>query len=65
MTKNMGTIDRAIRIIVGLALLIGFFVNTEASMRWLYLIGIVPLVTGLMGSCALYSILGINTCKRR
>lgn len=60
--KNMGTLDRALRIIIGAALLIGFFVNTEASMRWLYLIGIVPLATGLISSCPLYTLFGIRTC---
>ncbi len=61
--KNVGTIDRALRILVGLALLAGFFLNAEASYRWLYLIGIVPLATGLMSSCPVYSIFGIKTCK--
>lgn len=62
-SKNVGKIDRLIRIVVGVALLAGFVLNAEASYRWLYLIGIVPLATGLMNSCALYSIFGINTCK--
>ncbi len=60
--KNEGTIDRALRIIAGLALLAGFFLMPEASYRWALLIGVVPLVTGLMGSCPVYSLLGINTC---
>jgi hypothetical protein len=60
--KNEGTLDRAIRVIVGLALLAGFFLMPEASYRWALLIGVVPLVTGLMGSCPAYSLLGINTC---
>jgi hypothetical protein len=61
--KNVGTIDRAVRIIVGLGLLAGFFLNqSESPWTWLYLIGIVPLATGLMGSCGLYSVLGISTC---
>lgn len=60
--KNVGTIDRALRIIVGLALLLGFFLNADASMRWLYLVGVVPLATGIFGTCGLYSVLGINTC---
>jgi len=63
--NNVGPIDRAARIIVGLALIAGFFLNPEASLRWLYLIGIVPLATGLLGSCGLYSLLGINTCGLR
>lgn len=60
--KNEGTVDRALRVILGLALLAGFFLMPEASYRWAFLLGVVPLATGLMGSCPLYSILGINTC---
>lgn len=60
-TLNVGTIDRIVRIVVGLALLAGFFLNSEASLRWLYLIGLVPLVTGLAGSCLLYRLFGIST----
>ncbi|WP_321362888.1 DUF2892 domain-containing protein [uncultured Celeribacter sp.] len=63
--KNVGGIDRILRIVVGLALILGFFLNPDASMRWLYLLGIIPLATGLMQSCVLYSILGINTCKMK
>ncbi len=62
MQKNEGTLDRAIRIIVGLALIAGFFLNS-GSYSWLYLVGIIPLVTGLLGSCPVYTILGIKTCK--
>lgn len=62
---NVGGIDRILRIAVGLALIAGFFLNPDASMRWLYLIGIVPLATGLMSSCPLYSILGLNTCPMK
>ncbi|SHL52423.1 Protein of unknown function [Roseovarius marisflavi] len=60
--KNVGTIDRALRIIVGLALLAGFFLNRDGAYSWLYLIGIIPLVTGLLSSCPLYTILGLRTC---
>ena len=60
--RNVGTLDRIVRIVVGLALLAGFFLNADASLRWLYLIGIVPLATGLFGSCALYSLFGVSTC---
>ncbi len=63
--KNVGTIDRAIRIIVGLALIAGFFLNSGGSYSWLYLLGIVPLATGLMGSCPPYALLGINTCSMK
>jgi hypothetical protein len=62
-SKNIGSIDRLLRIVVGLALLAAFFL-TPATSGWhyAYLIGIVPLLTGLMSSCPLYSILGISTC---
>ncbi len=59
--KNEGNIDRILRVVVGLALIIAYFTAENAS-PWL-LVGIVPLVTGLMGSCPLYSILGISTCR--
>lgn len=65
LAKNVGGIDRILRIVVGLALLVGFFMNAEASMRWLYLIGLVPLATGLMQTCPLYTLIGLNTCPTR
>tara|TARA_R110000851_G_scaffold207118_1_gene359104 strand:+ start:216 stop:419 length:204 start_codon:yes stop_codon:yes gene_type:complete len=60
--KNVGSIDRALRILLGLALLAGFVLNRDGAYSWLYLVGVVPLVTGLMSSCPLYSILGLSTC---
>lgn len=65
MTRNVGGIDRILRIVIGLALIAGFFMNPDAGLRWLYLIGILPLLTGLLGTCGLYSLLGINTCGIR
>lgn len=61
--KNEGTLDRTLRVILGLALLAGFFLMPEATYRWAFLIGIVPLATGLLGSCPVYSLLGIKTCS--
>lgn len=63
LAKNVGGIDRILRIVVGAALILGFFLNMGAAYSWLYLIGIVPLATGLMQSCPLYSIFGMNTCS--
>lgn len=60
--KNVGKTDRILRIVVGVALLAGFFLNRDGAYSWLYLIGIIPLATGLMSSCPLYSIFGISTC---
>jgi hypothetical protein len=62
---NVGGIDRVLRIVVGLALLAGFLLNADAAYRWAYLIGIVPLATGLMSSCPAYSIFGISTCPMK
>jgi hypothetical protein len=60
---NEGTIDRALRVIVGLALIGWFFADQGAGFwHWAKLIGIVPLVTGLVGTCPVYSLLGISTC---
>ena len=59
MTKNVGSIDRILRVVIGVLLIIGALMGYG----WWMWIGIVPLATGLMGSCLLYSMLGINTCK--
>jgi Protein of unknown function (DUF2892) len=59
---NVGSVDRAIRVIIGLALLAAFFLYPDASWRYWMLIGIVPLATAFVGSCPLYSVLGMSTC---
>lgn len=59
MTKNMGTADRAIRVIIGLVLLSLVFIGPQTA--WGF-IGIIPLATAAIGNCPLYSILGIKTC---
>lgn len=59
---NVGGIDRVLRIIVGLVLLTLFFLYPDASWRYAALIGIVPLATGLLGTCPLYSLFGMSTC---
>lgn len=56
---NIGTIDRALRIIVGLALLALVFIGPQT---WWGLIGLIPLATGLFSTCPLYSMLGMSTC---
>lgn len=60
---NVGGTDRILRIVVGLALLVWFFVD-QGQGFWHYakLIGVVPLLTGLLSSCPMYSLLGISTC---
>ena len=63
--KNVGSGDRLLRIVAGLVLLSLFFIYPEASWRYFALIGIVPLTTGLLSTCPLYSIVGINTCPAK
>ena len=65
MKTNVGGLDRTLRVILGIVLLVAFFMLPEAGYRWLLLIGIVPLATGLMGSCPVYSIFGVSTCKMK
>lgn len=60
MQKNEGTLDRVLRVGGGL-LLIGLAATNVVGV-WGY-IGIVPLVTGAIGTCPLYSMLGIRTCS--
>ena len=62
---NEGSIDRILRVVIGAALILGFFLNRDGAYSWLYRIGIVPLVTGLIVTCPLYSILGISTCNMK
>lgn len=61
MKKNEGTVDRILRVIAGIVLLSLTVIGPESP--WGY-IGIIPLVTGLVGMCPLYSILGICTLKK-
>ena len=60
MKANVGTTDKVVRIILGIGLLSLLFI-LEGSAKWLGLIGLIPLGTALVGSCPLYSVLGIAT----
>ncbi|GLH71347.1 hypothetical protein GETHPA_28800 [Geothrix rubra] len=64
MQVNVGSADKAVRIVIGLALLSLLFL-LEGKARWFGLIGIVPLLTAFTGFCPLYSLLGVNTCPRK
>jgi hypothetical protein len=59
MQANVGSLDRALRIIVGLALLSLVFVGPQTLWG---LVGIVPLLTAAVGFCPAYTLLGLNTC---
>jgi hypothetical protein len=60
--RNEGSLDRLLRIILGLGLLALVFVGPQTPLGW---IGVVPLLTGLVGFCPAYRIFGINTCGLR
>jgi hypothetical protein len=60
MTHNEGTLDRAVRIVLGLILLSLIFIGPQT---WFGLIGLVPLATGIVGFCPLYRVFGLRTCS--
>ncbi len=67
MKVNVGSLDRIVRIVLGIAL-IAFalgYIAPGGAYHWLGWIGVVPLLTAAVGSCPLYSILGLSTCPMK
>jgi hypothetical protein len=62
MPRNEGSLDRILRIVVGLVLIALVFVGPQTQWGW---IGVVPLLTGIIGFCPAYAIFGIRTCPRQ
>lgn len=62
MKTNVGGIDRILRIVIGLVLIALAATGTVGAWGW---IGVVPLATGALGSCPLYTMLGFNTCPMK
>jgi hypothetical protein len=60
MNKNVGIIDRTLRIVAGLALIALTTTGTIGPWGW---IGVVPLATGVLGWCPAYTLFGFKTCK--
>jgi hypothetical protein len=58
--KNIGSTDKILRIILGVALIAGALMGMGV---WMW-IGVIPLATGLLNTCPLYSLIGINTCPK-
>ncbi|MEM4256846.1 MAG: DUF2892 domain-containing protein [Candidatus Diapherotrites archaeon] len=60
MQKNVGDLDKSLRIILGLLIIVlGIYFQ-----NWLGVLGLIPLITGLINYCPAYSLLGFNTCKK-
>ena len=59
---NEHPIERVVRILIGIGLISIVFVGPQTPWGW---IGIVPILTGLLGRCPLYTLLGINTCPMK
>jgi len=63
MKANVGFVDKIVRLVLAL-ILFSLFALLPGDARWLGLLGLVPLFTGLVNWCPLYTLFGINTCKR-
>ncbi|SBT05394.1 conserved exported hypothetical protein [Candidatus Accumulibacter aalborgensis] len=59
MKTNVGGIDKILRIVIGIALITMAALGVVGAWGW---IGVVPLLTGLFGTCPAYTLLGMNTC---
>lgn len=67
MHSNVGTIDRVLRVAIGLLLIayaipLGF---PQTGWNWTGWVGVVPLITGLVGMCPAYRLLGISSCRSK
>lgn len=67
MKRNIGLLDKAIRILIAALAAILFFTNTITGTLGIIVLGVgaVMLTTALVNFCGLYTLLGINTCKRK
>ena len=59
MEKNVGNLDKLVRVVIGLALIAMVFVGPQSPWGW---IGVIPLATAAMSWCPLYTVVGIKTC---
>jgi hypothetical protein len=59
LVKNVGSIDRILRIVVGLGLISLVFVGPQTPWGW---VGVVPLLTAFISFCPLYTLIGVRTC---
>lgn len=64
MKPNIGSVDKTIRIIAGLAILSLVFL-LEGNVRWWGLLGLAPILTAFVGFCPGYTVFGLSTCKTK
>ncbi|TVP51920.1 MAG: DUF2892 domain-containing protein [Halomonas sp.] len=62
MSRNVGGIDKILRILIGVALIVLALTGTIGVWGW---IGVLPLATGLFNFCPAYKLIGLNTCKTK
>jgi hypothetical protein len=62
MTCNVGGIDRILRAVIGIALIAIVFVGPKTNWGW---IGLIPLLTAIVGWCPPYALFGLSTCKTK
>ncbi len=62
MKQNVGNIDKAIRIVMAIAIFSLYFV-IDGNLKFVALIGLIPLLTALVSVCPLYTIFGLSTCS--
>jgi hypothetical protein len=60
--SNEGMVDRALRVVAGVVLVGLVFVGPKTPWGW---IGVIPIVTGLVGTCPLYTMFGWRTCPMK
>ena len=67
MKKNVGITDKWIRILIAVVILAlyGFDIITDTTAMILLIVGVILLLTSLISFCPLYTIFGINTCKKK
>ncbi|MAM61180.1 DUF2892 domain-containing protein [Maritimibacter sp. UBA3975] len=63
---NEGNADRIVRGVIGIVALVLFYMNIGTVLGWVLLVvGVIALFTAITGWCAIYSVIGVNTCKMK
>jgi uncharacterized membrane protein HdeD (DUF308 family) len=64
--KNVGKTDRIVRLVLGIAAAGGGYIALSEPLSYIVmLVGLVLIVTGALGTCGLYTVLGVNTCQMK